>query len=103
MSEITARFRQSPVEERRYLLDYTLELQPSELITNVTATVSSPSGADPATFSITNITVASDGLQAFFYASEGTNLASYEVAFLATTSLNQVFEDVVAFDIQEKT
>jgi hypothetical protein len=103
MSELSAVFRQGPSEVRRYLLDYTLELQTGEEVTGITVTITSPSGENPPLLVVNNITVASGGLQAFFYASAGTSGQTYEAKFLATTTLDQVFEDVVKFIIQEKT
>jgi hypothetical protein len=84
-------------------MDYTLELQPNETLTGLTATVSSPSGDNPANFSISDITLVTPNLTAVFYASRGNSGQVYEVTFLATTSLNQIFEDVVEFTIQERT
>lgn len=102
MTQLTARFKQDPSEVRRYILDYTLDLNEGELVESVTVTVTSPTGDNPANFSVTNITIASGSIQAFFYASLGTNGQSYECKFLATTSLEQELVDVVQFDIQSK-
>lgn len=103
MSVISARFTQTPLEKKRYLLDYNAELSEGELITLVEATVTSPTNApvSPA-FAVTSIVIAPGSRQAAFYGAGGVDTHAYEVSFLITTSVGQKFEDVVQFDIAEK-
>lgn len=105
MPSLSARFTQSPVENKRYELDYTAQLSTGETITDITATVSSVTdkSSPPLSFVITNIALGpSPTLVAVFYASGGLDQNTYEVQFLATTSIGQIFEDIAEFNVQEK-
>lgn len=106
MSTLAARFVQSPEEVKRYTLDYTLQLSTGETITGITATITNLGtpllGSPPLVCN--NVTIGpSPALQVFFYISGGVDSQSYEVTFLATTSIGQTLEDVVEYDIVEKT
>lgn len=108
MSQIVARFKKSPAENLRYLLDYTLDLATGEnLVSFATPTVTSPSGELVPTLVINNIVLAPavNGVvnQATFFASGGTAGQTYEVEFLATTSIGQVIDTVIGFTVQVKT
>lgn len=108
MSTLSARFSQAPAEVKRYMLDYSAQLNDGEILTGLAATVNPmtplpPLGA-PA-FVINNIVLAPQDTapgKAIFYASGGLDQFSYEIQFLATTSISQVFEDIVQFDVLEK-
>lgn len=104
MSTLSARFVQSPEEVKRYLLDYTLFLVPGEAVMEITATVNNLTtpilGSPPLV--VSNTVIGSGGLQALFFISGGAGANSYEVVFLATTSVGQVLQDVVHYDIVEK-
>ena len=102
MTALTARFKQAPPETRRYIIDYTLGLNPSEQVIGVVPSITSPTGDNPANFTIASIVLISGGLQVAFFASGGVNGQSYEVRLLATTSIGQILEDVAQFDIQDK-
>jgi len=102
MTTLSGQFTQDNPENRRYILDYTLQLSSGETVTGLTFTISSPTGDNPANFTVNSLTIASAGTMAFFYATGGTANQQYEVAFLATTSIGQVFEDVVKFTITPK-
>lgn len=107
MSEISGRYRQSPNEERRYLIDYTLDLSAGESIVSIAPpTITSPSGELVPTLVVDDIVLAPavNGVvnQATFFASAGTNGQNYEVDFLATTSVGQIIECVVALIIAVK-
>lgn len=102
MSQLSGKFTQDNPEVRRYILDYTLQLASGETVTAMSFTISSPTGDNPANFTVNNVTINAAGTMAFFYATAGTAYQQYEVAFLATTSLNQVFEDVISFTITPK-
>lgn len=104
MTTLTARVRQAPPEVRRYMLDYTAQLNAGETISTCVATVTPlqtpPLGATPVT--VTNIIVGPTGTQVVFFVQGGADGVSYEIKFLGTTSLTQVFEDIVEIDVQEK-
>jgi len=102
MSQLSGQFTQDVPENRRYILDYTLQLSSGETITGVTYSVTSPTGDNPANLTITSVTINAAGTMAFFYATAGKLNQQYEVAFLATTSIGQVFEDVIKFTITSK-
>lgn len=103
MSQISARFQQTISEVKRYMLDYTGQLASGETVTSIAVSITSPTGApvSPA-FVINSIAITTQANQATFFASGGVDLNSYEVKFLATTSLTQTFEDVVWFDLVDK-
>jgi hypothetical protein len=104
MTTLSARFVQSPNERRRYLLDYTLDLASGETIVSMSTPVivNGSSNPDPeiAPLVIDSIAIAPGALQVAFFASGGDNTGTYEVQFLATTSIGQIREDVIEFDIQ---
>lgn len=105
MSTLSARFKQGPQEVKRYLLDYTLFLSAGETVTGVVPSITNmttpPLGSPPLV--VSSVTLGPGGLQAFYFISGGATGQSYEVTFLATTSITQVLEDVVQYDIAEKT
>lgn len=108
MSKITARFNQSPLESKRYLIDLTLDLATGEDIASIAApAITSPSGELIPTLVIDNIVLAPavNGVvsQATYFMSGGTAGQNYEIDFLITTSLPQILEVVVAANIQVKT
>jgi len=105
MSSLAARFSQTPSEVKRYLLDYTLFVSPGEAVVSVAAEVtalSTPPEGSP-DLVVTNIALGPGGLQALYFISGGADGVSYEVDFKATTSIGQVLEDVVQYDIAVKT
>jgi hypothetical protein len=106
---ISARFNQSPIENKRYLLDYTLELATGEILVSVVANeITSPTDlANAGGFAITSIAIApAPSLQAAYFAScANPTIADqnqYAVQFVATTSLGQILEDVIVYNIKEK-
>lgn len=103
MSQLSASFRQSPNETKRYILDFTLDLDPGETVLSTVIAITSPTNA-PATpaLTCTNVLVSPNGLQIVFYISGGVDGNSYEVQFLTKTSLSKVLEDVVQYNIAVK-
>lgn len=103
MSIISGRFQQTLSENKRYMLDYTSQLSAGEKVTGVAVAITSPTGApvSPALV-VNNVAITPAGNQVTFFVSGGADLNSYEVQFLATTSLTQIFEDVCQFDIVDK-
>lgn len=106
MSNIIATETQSPNEELRYLLDYTLDLNTGESLVSVVPTVTSQSEPTPLLV-VDNVALApavgGQVSMATFFASVGTVGVSYEVSFLATTTLGQVIESVVRINIRSFT
>lgn len=105
MSTLSARFTQGPQEAKRYMLDYTLFLSTGEAVTSVVATITNmgtpPQGSPPLVVSST--VIGPGGLQVIFFVSGGVSGQSYEISFIATTSIGQKLQDIVQYDIVEKT
>ena len=101
MSTITGRFKQSPNERKRYILDLDLELDSGEQIDEVETNITSPTGSAVPVVADT-ITVAPEGRQATFMVSAGEDANSYLIQFLTTTTLGKVLETVVQYDIEAK-
>jgi hypothetical protein len=106
MSTIAARFKQSPVETKRYLVDFTLDLATGESITTVAVAITRISGTATPALVVTNVALlpAVSGVVTGFayFVSGGVDQGQYEVQFLTTTSLGQVLETVVAYNLAEK-
>lgn len=108
MSTVSARFRQGPLESKRYVLNYTLQLSAGESITNVVVnSIIKTVGNGAGTLTVTSIALlpAVSGAVpgAAYFVQGGLDQEQYEVQFLATTSVGQILEDVVAYSIMEKT
>jgi hypothetical protein len=104
---LSGRFNISPVEKKRFLVDFTLQLAAGETVTNVVPTVSSPT--DPNNnggCTVTGIAVVPAGNQFTFFVSFTTpataDLQQYNVKFVTTTSLTQIYEDVIQFNVKDK-
>lgn len=107
MSQISARFNQSPAETKRYVMDYTLQLAVGEGIASVAVNIVQTGGpTDGPVLVIDNVALLPPDptavLGAAFFASGGNDACQYEVQFLATTSIGQIFEDIVQFVLAEK-
>lgn len=104
MSVLTGKFKQSPNEKKRYVMDYSLDLDSGEIITIVAPAIVNPTGApvSPA-FVCDGVAIAPAGTQFIFYASGGADGFQYEIQFIVTTSLSKIFDNVVAFPIGVKT
>lgn len=109
MTTLSARFEQGFGERKRYTLDYTAQLTPGETILTVTAVVNPLSGnipVDVPALLINGITVLPTAIGAVYYASLGGTMTengySWEAVFTATTSVGQIFTDVVQMDIVSK-
>jgi hypothetical protein len=103
MSSLSANFTQSPEEVRRYLLDYTLFLSTGESVVSITFTITLLTPLSTPSLVVNNIVVGPGGLQALYFVSGGANGDTYEVTFLATTSIGQILQDVVQYNIVERT
>lgn len=101
MTELSGRFKQSPGERKRYVLDHDLDLDTGEVVEDVEVAVTSPSGS-LVLLVCDDVVIAPTGRQFTFYASLGEDAGTYEIQFLATTSLEKILESVVQFDIATK-
>jgi hypothetical protein len=98
--KLSARFKQGLLEVRRYVVDWTLQMSPGEVIVTAVPTISSPSGGTGLV--VGSLAIASNGLTAAFYVSGGQDGQFYEIDILSTTSIGQTFEDVVGVDVSTK-
>jgi len=107
MSSISARFRQSPTETKRYVLNYTLQLAPGEAIASLAINViqtGGPTTGPALVIESVALLPPVNGVVpgAAYFISGGTDQGQYEVQFLATTSVGQILEDVVQYVLAEK-
>lgn len=103
MSVLAGKFKQSPNEKKRYVMDYSLDLDIGETITIITPTVIPPSGAPVSPALVCNgVAIAPGALSFIYYVSGGSDGFQYEVQFLVTTSLGKILEAVVAYPIGVK-
>lgn len=106
MSTYSAKFTQSPAETKRYVVDYSLQLATGEQINSVAVSINQITGATSPALVINNVALlppVSGIVSGFaYFASGGVTLGTYEVQFLATTSLGQILEDVVFYTLVEK-
>lgn len=105
---LSARFNQSPTEKKRYLIDWTLDVAAGETITGLSSTTVS-SLSDPNNNGgcrVTGFALAPGNLQAAFFVDFATpasaDLQTYNVTFLATTSVGQLLETVIQFTVKDK-
>lgn len=99
MSILQARFDQTANENKRYMWDYTADLSPGETVTSLTVNVFQQAGAATPALVVNNVVIAGDGVHVVFYVSGGAYPGNYEIQFLATTSIAQIFEDIVGINI----
>lgn len=107
MSTYAAKFKQSPSEAKRYVLDYTLQLAAGESIASVSYSIYQNAGATTPALAVTGVALlpAVGGIVtgATYFVSGGVTTGVYEITFLATTSIGQILEDVVQYTLLEKT
>ncbi len=109
---LSARFTQSPVENLRYILNYSLDLAPTESILSVSVAITQDAGAATPPLAITGLnvlpgtvlspTLSGPSQTAAYFASGGVDQGVYQVQFLATSSLGQILEDIVEYTLREK-
>lgn len=92
-------FRKTPVERKRYLLDYTDWLDTTETVLTKTFTVSPSTGVDPMQAEGDAIVVG--GKQVSFFASHGDSGTTYTVDVVITTSAGQTKEDQLSFIVKD--
>lgn len=106
MSNISARFTQSPTEKRRYMIDATLDLNSGEILSGVSYSIISPTGGDITLLHITSISIvpnaAGSNVYCLFFVDGGVDGQQYEVDFLLTTSIGQILECVVQINVSIK-
>lgn len=92
------RFSKTPAERKRYAVDYSQWLETGETVTQrqfvVTPATTPPMEVDAS--SITN-----GGLNVVFFVSNGKDAQQYKVELVSTTSLGQVKEDVIYFNVKD--
>ena len=104
MSVLLGKFKQSPNEKKRYVMDFSLDLDTGETISSIVTNVLPPAGAPVSPALVCNgIVIAPSGTQYIYYVSGGADGYQYEVQFLVTTSLAKILEAVVAYPIGVKT
>lgn len=101
MPRYQAQFTQSPNEKRRYMLDYTLDLSTGEAVTSMATpvVVNTPGQVIVNALVVNGVVIGPGGLQVVFYVSGGDANNDYEIQFLASTSANQIKEDVIKMHI----
>lgn len=92
------KFKQAPLENRRYFVDYSDWLDVGETLTappvlSVVETTSPP-------LTISSDAISSDSLGVVFYVSGGLDGEEYQVDLVVTTSLGQVKEDSFLYIIE---
>lgn len=106
MTKLVARFLQSPAENKRYVLDQTLFLATGEAVVSVAIAITQIAGLASPPLVVNGLALLPpvNGLVlgAAFFVSGGIDQGQYEVQFLTTTTLGQVLEDVVQFNLAEK-
>lgn len=99
---ITAIFRQGVLENKRYVLDYTLDLATGEVITAFAVqsitTIQNQSDANSPTLVVDDVLIGPGGLQVIYFVNNGVINGTYFVSFLATTSTGQILNDVVQYN-----
>ena len=91
-------FQKTPVERKRYTLDYTDWLDTGETVTSFFFTVTPSTGATPLIIDASSIT--GSGLMVTFFANYGANGVTYVVDVLISTSGGQTKEDQINFIVK---
>lgn len=94
-----AKFYKSPVERKRYALDYTDWLDTGETLSSALFTITPSTGTSP--LEVDAFAIASSGLELVFFVSFGDDGSTYTVDVQITTSGGQVKEDQILFTVKE--
>jgi hypothetical protein len=97
---ILGRYVQQSTERRKRLLDYTDWLEDGETISSVSATAV-PDAEDAAALVVSGIVIDPDGKKFAYFVEDGEDTVEYTVNFSVTTSLGQIREDEVVFEIED--
>jgi hypothetical protein len=90
----------SPIERKRYTVDYDEWLDVGETLATTTFTVS-PSSAD--ILQIDAYAIATDGRSVAIFISHGDSAVTYTVDVKATTNTGQVKEDTIIVAVRDAT
>jgi O-acetylhomoserine/O-acetylserine sulfhydrylase-like pyridoxal-dependent enzyme len=90
-------FLKSPNETKQYAIDYSKWLENGEILTSATFS------ASPSDMTIGSYVIDGTGAILSFYVSGGTDSGYYVVTVLATTSIGQIKEDTVHFNVRAAT
>jgi hypothetical protein len=102
MTTLVAKYKQSPSEVKRYVADYSLDLDAGETIVTITPTIFPPTGATTPVLVCNGVAIAPAGTSFIYYVSGGQSGYQYEVQFLVTTTLSKTLEAVIAYVIGAK-
>lgn len=91
------RYTKTPIERKRYVVDYTDWLDTSETVTGVTFT---PSPIDGSGFQIDAYTIDPTGKTVAMFVAGGADGTQYTLDIQATTSGGQIKEDQVLFSVR---
>jgi hypothetical protein len=93
-----ANFIKSPLERKRYTIDYTDWLDTGETVQSIVFTVTPTTAA---TLQVDAYSIAVNGLSVVFFANYGNLGTVYTVEALMTTSGGQIKEDEILFTIRD--
>lgn len=88
-------FAKSPVERKRYALDYTDWLDTGETVNSVTFTVTPSTGTSP--LLVDSSSINASGTEVRFFVSSGDDGANYTVTALVQTSGGQIKQDEIVY------
>lgn len=97
---LLGRYKQQPGEKRKRGVDYTKFLESGETIISVMALVS-PTTASPVV--VSSILIDSGAKKFAYFVEGGLTNTDYLVEFTVTTSLGQILEDEIQFELEEVT
>lgn len=92
-------FVKSPVERKRYTIDYTDWLDSGETVTACAFSVTPTSISSP--FVVDASSIAADGLSVVYFVNGGVDKSNYTVDVQATTSGGQVKEDTIYYAVRD--
>ena len=87
-------FIKTPNETKQYAIDYSNWLETGEVIASASYTIS------PTGMTVASSTVDGTGTILSFYVSGGTDGTYYVVKVLATTTIGQIKEDTIHFNVR---
>jgi len=97
---IISRYKQQPGERRKRGIDYTDFLEGGEIVSGVVVAVTPVTSP---VFEVTSVVIDPAGKKFAYFIEGGVTDTTYLVEFTVTTSLNQVLEDEMEFEIEEVT
>ena len=88
-------FVKSPVERKRYALDYTDWLDTGETVSSVSFTVSPSTGTSPLV--VDSSSISTSGTEVRFFVASGDDGGNYTVTAVIQTSGGQIKEDEIIY------